>query len=96
MENFEMYKKSKKVVSDERFKAYDNLYKKLETREVKDIFNLAKIRKKKSKTRDLDHVRCIKSDDQKVVRKDIFNLAKIRKRKRKSRGLRSYQLYKER
>ena len=34
----------------------------------KDIFKLAKIRKRKS--RDLDHVKCIKSNGQKVLLKD--------------------------
>ena len=46
-----MYKKvkkeAKKVVSDAKCKAYEDLYNRLETREgEKDIFNLAKIREK--------------------------------------------------
>ena len=65
-----MYKKakkeSKKEISDAKFKGYDDLCNRLGTRkEEKDIFKLAKIREIKSI--DLDHVKCIKSNDQKVL-----------------------------
>ena len=72
MENYEMYKEAKKeakkVVSDAKFKAY--LYNRLGSRGEKDIFKLTKIRE--SKSRDLDHVKCIKSNDQKVLVKDNY------------------------
>ena len=73
MENYEMHKKAKKeakkVVSDAKLKAYDNLYNGLGTREWKnDVFKLAKMRERKS--RDLDHAKCIKSNDQKALVKD--------------------------
>ena len=68
-----MYKKpkkeAKKVVSDAKCKAYDDLYNRLGTRGGREgYFKLAKIREKKS--RDLDHVKCIKNNDQKVLVKD--------------------------
>ena len=61
-----MYKKgkkeAKKVVSVAKFKAYDDLYKKLGTREAdKDVFKLAKIRE--TKIRELHHVKCIKTNE---------------------------------
>ena len=41
-------KEAKKVISDAKFKAYDYLYTRLRTRErKKNIFKLAKIRKRK-------------------------------------------------
>ena len=62
-------KEAKKVVSSAKFKAYDDPYYRLGTREgERGIFKLAKIRERKS--RDLDHVKCIKSNDQKVLVKD--------------------------
>ena len=74
MENYEMYKKAKKeakkVVSEAKCKAYDDLFNRLGTRDGKnDIFKLVKIRDRKSN--DLDHVKCIKGNDQKVLMKDI-------------------------
>ena len=73
MENYEMYKKTKKeakkVVSDAKCKAYIDLYNRLGTREgEKDNFKVAKIRERKS--RDFDHFKCIKSDGKKVLVKD--------------------------
>ena len=72
MENYEMFKKAKKkakkVASDAKFKAFDDLYDRLGTRGEKDIFKLAKIRERKK--RDLDHVKCIKSNNQNVLVKD--------------------------
>lgn len=56
-------------MSEAKHKAYDDLYRKLGTREgEKDVYKLARMRERKS--RDLDHVRCIKSDDQRVLVKD--------------------------
>ena len=47
----------------------DDPYNRLETREgEKDIFKLAKIRERKSKN--LDHVKCIKSNDKNVIVED--------------------------
>lgn len=67
-------KEVKKIVSYAKAKAYKDLYNKLETREW-EIFKLVRMRERKS--RDLDHARCIKSEDQKVLVKDnennIFN-----------------------
>ena len=73
MENNEMYKKAKKeakkVVSDTKLNAYDDLYRRLGTwKWEKDIFKLAKTRERNS--RDLDHIKCIKSNDQMVLVKD--------------------------
>lgn len=73
MENYEIYEKTKKeikkVVRDAKFKAYDDIYNRLGIREgEKDIFKLVKIQERKSK--DLDHVKCIRSNDQKVLVKD--------------------------
>ena len=68
MKNYAMYKNAKKevkkVASDAKSKAYDDLYTKLGTREgEKDIFKLARMREKKS--RDLDHIGFIKSKKKK-------------------------------
>ena len=53
-------KETKKVVSDAKFKAYNDLYNRLGTRESeKDTFKLAKIRERTS--RDLNQVKYIKS-----------------------------------
>ena len=73
MENYERHKKAKKyvkkVVSNAKCKAHDHLCNKLETREGEnDIFKLGKIRERKS--RDLDRVKYIKSNDQNVLVKD--------------------------
>lgn len=69
--NYEMYKNAnkdvKKKVSYAKAKAYKDLYNKLETREW-DIFELVRMRERKST--DLDHGRCIKSEDQKVLVKN--------------------------
>ena len=73
IEDLEKYKnakkEAKKTVSDAKFKAYDDLYHKLGTKEGEmGIYKLAKIRDRKC--RDLDHVRWIKSEDQRVLVKD--------------------------
>lgn len=56
--------KKVKIVSDAKSKAR---YNKLGTREARKV-KPARIRKRKR--RDIDHVRCIMSDDQKVLAKD--------------------------
>lgn len=61
------HKEVKKVIWDANSKAYDDLYSKLWTWQG-EIFNLAKMSERKS--RDLDHARCVKSEDQKVLGKD--------------------------
>ena len=73
IEDLEEYKnakkEAKKAVSDAKFKAYDDLYHKLGTKEGEmGVYKLARIRDRKC--RDLDHVRCIKSEDQRVLVKD--------------------------
>ena len=69
-ENLEKYKlvrkEAKRAVSENKYKAYENFYKKLESKEgEKDIYKLAKVRERKS--RDLGNIRCIKSEDQRVL-----------------------------
>ena len=55
-------KEAKQVASDAKFKVYNGLY----NREwKKHIFKFEKIRERKS--RDLVHVKCIKSNDQNVL-----------------------------
>ena len=52
-----------------KLKAYDDLYTRLDSKEgEKRIYKLAKIRERKS--RDFNHVKCIKSEDSKVLVKD--------------------------
>jgi hypothetical protein len=62
-DNIEKYKMAKKatkrVVSEARGRAYEDLYQRLDTREgEKDIYKMAKIRERKA--RDVDQVKCIK------------------------------------
>ena len=69
-ENLKKYKKAnkyaKKIVSDAKNKAYDDLYNRLGTKEgEKDVFKIAKMRERKC--RDINHVRCIKSEDETVL-----------------------------
>ena len=67
--DLERYKNAKKEAKKAVFKAYDDLYHKLGTKEVEmGIYKLARIRDRKC--RDLDHVRCIKNEDQRVLVKD--------------------------
>eukprot|EP00262_Sarcandra_glabra_P012088 TRINITY_DN3039_c0_g2_i3.p1 TRINITY_DN3039_c0_g2~~TRINITY_DN3039_c0_g2_i3.p1 ORF type:complete len:402 (+),score=55.32 TRINITY_DN3039_c0_g2_i3:275-1480(+) len=73
MDDLERYKlakrEAKKAVSKVKYEAYDNLYTRLGTKEgEKEIYKLAKIREKK--TRDLDQVRCIRDEDQRVLVKE--------------------------
>ena len=57
---------AKKVVAVGRSRAYDKLYRKLETMEgEKEVFKLARARERR--TRDLGVVRCIKDENGKVL-----------------------------
>ena len=65
-ENLKNYKEAKKsakrAVSKVRSKAYENLYKRLNTKNgERDIYKLAKVRERK--TRDLNQVKCIKDEN---------------------------------
>ncbi|KAM1556818.1 hypothetical protein ACFX10_040308 [Malus domestica] len=69
-ENGERYRKAKqeakKAVREAKLAAYDDMYKRLDTKEGElDIYKLARARDKK--TRDLNQVRCIKDEDGKVL-----------------------------
>jgi len=62
-------KAAKKAVVVAKTKAYDKLYQKLETKKgEKEVFKLARVRERR--TGDLDHVRCIKGENGKVLSKD--------------------------
>ena len=62
-------KVAKKVVVLTKNNAFERLYQKFETKEgEKDIFKLARAREKK--TRDLGSVRCVKSEDGKILTED--------------------------
>ena len=72
-EDFEIYKyvrkEAKKVIKDAKFKAYDDLYDKLGTKDgEKDVYKLAKLRERK--TRDFNHIKCIKNEDSRVLVKE--------------------------
>ena len=57
---------AKKVVREAKLAAFDEMYKRLDTKEGElDIYKLARAREKK--TRDLNQVRCIKDEDGKVL-----------------------------
>ena len=59
-------KKPKKVIRDAKFKTYDDLYDKLGTKNgEKDVYKLAKLRERK--TRDFNHIKCIKNKDSRVL-----------------------------
>ncbi|KAM2086833.1 hypothetical protein ACFX1R_024332 [Malus domestica] len=69
-ENGERYRKAKqeakKAVREAKLAAYDDMYKRLDTKEGElDIYKLARAREKK--TKDLNQVRCIKDEDGKVL-----------------------------
>ncbi|KAM1790899.1 hypothetical protein ACFX12_034922 [Malus domestica] len=69
-ENGERYRRAKqeakKAVREAKLAAYDDMYKRLDTKEGElDIYKLARAREKK--TRDLNQVRCIKDEDGKVL-----------------------------
>jgi len=60
------YKAAKKAVAIAKHNAYERLYQKLETKEVKkDVLKLARARERK--TRDLGCIRCIKGEDDRVL-----------------------------
>ena len=57
-----MRKETKKVIRDAKFKAYDDLYDKLGTKDGEnDVYKLAKLRKRK--IRDFNHIKCINNED---------------------------------
>ncbi|KAM1491938.1 hypothetical protein ACFX10_023920 [Malus domestica] len=69
-ENGERYRRAKqeakKAVREAKLAAYDDMYKRLDTKERElDIYKLARAREKK--TRDLNQVRCIKDEDGNVL-----------------------------
>ncbi|KAM2059071.1 hypothetical protein ACFX16_031584 [Malus domestica] len=69
-ENGERYRKAKqeakKAVREAKLAAYDDMYKRLDTKEGElDVYKLSRAREKK--TRDLNQVRCIKDEDGKVL-----------------------------
>ncbi|KAM1607617.1 hypothetical protein ACFX1Z_028180 [Malus domestica] len=69
-ENGERYRKAKqeakKAVREAKLAVYDDMYKRLDTKEGElDIYKLSRAREKK--TRDLNQVRCIKDEDGKVL-----------------------------
>ena len=62
-------KEVKKVISNAKLKAYDNLYNRLDTKEgEKDIYKLAKLREKK--TKDFNHIKWVKGKDERVLIKE--------------------------
>ncbi|KAL5168862.1 DnaJ subfamily C member 7 [Glycine soja] len=83
--NFETWNKykiarneTKKAVSEARAQAFDGLYQALGTRDgERSIYRLAKGRERK--TRDLDHVKCVKDEEGKVLvhEKDIKERWKV-------------------
>ncbi|KAM1032662.1 hypothetical protein FF1_036269 [Malus domestica] len=69
-ENCERYRRAKqeakKAVREAKLTAYDDMYKRLDTKQGElDIYKLARAREKK--TRDLNQVRCIKDENGKVL-----------------------------
>uniref|UniRef100_A0A8I6Y736 Reverse transcriptase domain-containing protein n=1 Tax=Hordeum vulgare subsp. vulgare TaxID=112509 RepID=A0A8I6Y736_HORVV len=70
MEKYKVAKKAaKRVVSEARGRAYEDLYQRLNTKEgERDIYKMAKIRERK--TRDVGEVKCIKDGDDQLLVKD--------------------------
>lgn len=71
--NLERYKEAKKetkkAVSEAKAKAFEELYRRLDTKESeREIFKLAKARDRR--TKDLNQVKCIKDEDEKVLVKE--------------------------
>ena len=61
-----MRKEAKKVIRDAKFKAYDDLYNNLGTKDGEnDVYKLAKLRERK--TRDFNHIKCIKNEDSRML-----------------------------
>ena len=70
-----MRKEAKKVIRDAKFKAYDDLYDKLGTKDgEKDVYKLAKLR---GGTRDFNHIKCIKNEDSRVLVQEEKNQRKV-------------------
>lgn len=72
-EDWENYKVAQmamnKAVSKAKYEAYDDLYIKLGTNKgEKRIYKLYKVRERRS--RDMDHVRCIRDENQRVLDKE--------------------------
>ena len=62
-------KEVKKVVREAKLKAYDDLHTRLNSKERENrVYKFAKIQGRK--TRDFNQVKCIKSEDSKVLVKD--------------------------
>ncbi|KAJ4809245.1 hypothetical protein LUZ62_021811 [Rhynchospora pubera] len=62
-------KNAKKAVSEARGRAYEDLYQKLSTKEgEKDVYKIAKLRDRK--TRDLNQVKCIKDETDRLLVRD--------------------------
>ena len=62
-------KEAEKAVSNAKLKAYDNFYNKLDMKDgEKDIYKLAKLRERK--TKDFNYIKCVKSEDERVLIKD--------------------------
>jgi hypothetical protein len=70
MEKYKVAKKAaKRAVSEARGRAYEDLYKRLNTKEgERDIYKMAKFRERK--TRDVNEVKCIKDGDDQLLVKD--------------------------
>jgi len=71
--SFERYKlakkEAKKAVQNARAKMYEEVYEKLDTKEIENnTYRIARIRERK--TRDLCTVRCVKDEDQKILVRD--------------------------
>jgi hypothetical protein len=59
-------KTTKRVVSEAKGRAYDDIYRRLSTKEgEKDVYKMARIQKRK--TRDLNQVKCIKNEMEQLL-----------------------------
>ena len=70
IEGYKLAKKAaKRAVSVAKGKAYDDLHQRLDTKEgEKDIYRMARIRKRK--TRDINQIKCIKNETDRLLVKD--------------------------
>ena len=65
----EAKRETKKAVSEAKAKVFEELYRRLDTKEgEKELFKLAKARDRR--TNDLNQIKCIKDEDEKVLVKD--------------------------
>ena len=65
----EAKRETKKAVSEAKAKAFEELYRRLDTKEgERELFKLAKARDRR--TKDLNQVKCIKDEDENVLVKD--------------------------